>query len=251
MMDIFKYLLLVLAGTGSGFINVMAGGGSMLTIPVLIFMGLPSAVANGTNRLAVIVQCSYGSYGFYRKGLLDVKTGLILAIPALAGCITGSIIAVDLPDWLFNRALAIIMVIFLLLILFKPQNKIVVETEHMSLTRKIITAILFFFIGLYGGIIQVGVGLIIMVTLSYVTGMKLIKINGLKLFVIAIYTISAIVIFALDDKIEWGKGAVLAAGNAFGSWLGLKFSMKMGDGPVKVILTCVVIAMVVKLLFFT
>lgn len=251
MMEFLKYILLVLAGTGSGFINVMAGGGSMLTIPVLIFMGMPSSVANGTNRLAVIVQSGYGSWGFYRKGLLDIKSGLFLALPALAGCIAGSLIAVDLPDWLFNRALAIIMVIFLLIILFKPQNKIVVEAENMSLSRRIIAAILFFFVGLYGGIIQVGVGLIIMVTLSLVTGMKLLKINGLKLFIITIYTISAVVIFALNGKIMWLQGLILASGNAFGSWLGLKFSMKMGDGPVKIILTCVVIAMVVKLLFFT
>lgn len=250
-MDFLKYILLFSAGTGAGFINMMAGGGAMLTIPVLIFMGLPSSVANGTNRLAAFIQCSYGSYSFYRKGLLDLKSGLILALPALAGCIIGSLIAVDLPDRLFNRALAIMMIIFLLIILFKPQNKIAAEGENMTLPRKIVTVILFFFIGLYGGIMQAGVGIIILATLSLVTGMKLVKINGLKLLVVAVYTISALLIFALNGKIMWFQGMVLACGNAFGSWLGIKFSLKMGEGPIKVILSCVVITMVVRLLFFT
>lgn len=245
-----KLLLIFSAGICAGFINVFAGGGSLLTIPLLIFMGLPSAVANGTNRLAILAQCALGVERFRRKGIFDYKLGLLVAFPSVTGAVIGSLIAVDLPDRIFNRVLAVVMIFVLISILRKsPKNNISVKKEP-STRRKIILSAAFFFVGLYGGIIQAGVGIIIIAILSFLTDLSLVKINSLKLFIVAFYMIFSVAIFASSGKIEWAPGLVLAAGSAAGAWMGVNVTIKKGDRFIRAVLAVVIPAIAVKLLFF-
>jgi len=249
-MDAVKLLLIFFAGIGAGFINVFAGGGSFLTIPLLIFMGMPSAVANGTNRLAVLAQCALGVERFRRKGIFNYKLGLLVAFPSVTGAVIGSFIAVNLPDHIFNKVLAAVMIFVLISILRKsPENNVSVKKEPNT-RRKIILAAAFFFVGLYGGIIQAGVGIVIIAILSFMTDLSLVKINSLKLFIIAFYMIFSVAVFASGGKIEWAPGLVLAAGSVIGAWLGVNLAVKKGDRFIRAILAVVIPAIAVKLLFF-
>jgi len=249
-MTFLQLLLLFSASICAGFINVFAGGGSLLTIPLLIFMGMPASVANGTNRIAVLTQCALGVERFRRKGIFDYRLGLLAALPSVAGAVIGSFIAVDLPDRIFNRALAAVMIFVLIAILWKsPKNKAGVKKEFNS-RRKIMLAAAFFFVGLYGGIIQAGVGIVIIAVLSFMTDLSLVKINSLKLFIIAFYMLFSVAVFASSGKIQWAPGIVLAAGNASGAWLGVNVTVKKGDRFIKAVLALVIPAIAVKLFFF-
>ena len=77
-MELWQILILMIAGMLSGWLNVMAGGGSLLTVPIMLFMDMPAPVANGTNRIAILAQNITAVYTFFRKGLSDFKIGLIL-----------------------------------------------------------------------------------------------------------------------------------------------------------------------------
>ncbi len=247
-MTILKVILILLTGTAAGFLNTLAGGGSLITLPVLIFLGLPSAIANGTNRIALMVQNIVAVTNFKRKGYFNLNFGLMLAIPAMIGSIIGSKIAVELPDAIFNKILAIVMVIVLTLILWNPKKKFEANIEKMTLKSRISAMVAFLFVGIYGGFIQAGVGFIVIVTLSLITGLSLVKINSLKVFVVAFYMISSLTVFIINGKVNWILGLTLAIGNGFGAWLGSNFAVSKGDKWIRVILVIAVLAMSAKLL---
>ncbi len=247
-MSFQNILLILLSGVASGFMNTVAGGGSLISMPVLIFLGLPSAVANGTNRVALMVQNVVAVANFKRKGFFDFKLGIMLAIPAVIGAIIGANFAVNLPDRIFNNILAVIMIIVLGLILWQPQKKVFAQQEDLTAKRKIIAVIAFFFVGMYGGFIQAGVGFIIIASLTLITGMSLVKINSLKVFIIMLYMSSSLLVFILNGKVNWLLGFVLAAGNALGAWLGSTFAVAKGDKWIKGVLTIGILLMAAKLL---
>jgi len=248
-MNLLHIIIILLVGICAGFLNTLAGGGSLLTMPALIFMGLPSAVANGTNRVALLFQNATATANFKRKGYFDWRLVLMLALPAVFGAALGSSIAVEIPDHIFNRLLAGVMIMVLMLILFKPKAKQKELTSPMTFKQKLAATAAFFFVGLYGGIVQAGVGFIIIASLTWITGYDLVRINSIKVFIVAIYTFFALVVFATNGKVDLILGLTLAVGNSAGAWIGSNFAVKKGDRWIKIILTFAVVAMAIKLVF--
>ena len=248
-MEIWHIPVVFIVGIIAGFINTLAGGGSLLTLPILIFLGLPTAVANGTNRLAIIAQCLFAVAGFKRKGVSNFRLSLLLSAPALLGAIIGAQLAVDISDILFKRILAVILLLVLALILWNPRQNSVCNLISQGRNHLIITMIIFFFIGFYGGFIQIGVGFIIIAALTAITGLNLVETNSHKVFIVGIYTIFALIVFAFNGKICWAMGLCLAAGMGLGGWIGSHWAVARGERWIRMVFTMCVIAMVVKLLF--
>nr|WP_028306439.1 sulfite exporter TauE/SafE family protein [Desulfitibacter alkalitolerans] len=240
--------LIIATGIAAGFLNTVGGGGSLITMPMLIFFGMPSAMANGTNRVALVVQNVVAVAGFRHKGFFDLRFGLILGIPAMVGSIVGAGFAINLSDEIFNRILAVVMLLVLYVILFEPHKKYIKYEEEMSREKKWAAGIVFFFIGIYGGFIQAGVGFIIIAALSILTGLSLVKINSLKVFVVGLYIVTSLIVFVLSGNVDWLIGILLAAGNAVGAWAGSIFAVKGGDKWIRWVLAASVIAMALKLL---
>ena len=250
-MEIWHIPVVFFAGILAGFINTLAGGGSLLTLPILIFLGLPTAVANGTNRIAIIAQCAFATAGFKRKGVSNFKLSILFAIPGILGAVIGAYIAVDISDLLFKRVLAGIMLLVLGLILWNPAKKLhVAECDPAGLGRGRLTAtmIAFFFIGIYGGFLQVGVGFIIIAALTSIAGFNLVVTNSHKVFVAGIYTIFALIVFAFNGKVSWGIGLCLAAGMGLGGWIGSHWAVAKGERWIRIVLTICVVGMVIKLI---
>ena len=245
-----KLLLILVVGVVTGFINTNAGGGSLLTLPMLIFLGLPSAVANGTNRLAILFGAISATTNFKKKGMFDWKFGMELAIPALIGAVIGSSIVISLPDRMFKLILSFAMMVVLAIIIINPRSKIEKTFKNIGLKKRILAMIVFFFIGIYGGFVQAGVGFIIIAALSLMTGLSLVRINALKVFVVLIYMIFSLTIFIVNGKINLPMGLALAAGNAIGAYLGSNFAVAKGDKWIRAILIVAIIAMAIKLAFF-
>lgn len=249
-MDLLEVLLILGVGLAAGFINTIAGGGSLLSLPILIFLGLPPAVANATNRVAIFSQNIFAVAGFKSKGIAEFKYSFLLGFSALVGAVIGAKIAVDIKGEVFNKILAVIMifVVFLTISGKAKSNKEKKETTKMS--SQIIGAITFFFIGIYGGFIQAGVGFLIIGTLTAIHGFSLVKTNSIKVFVVLIYTIAALAVFIYEGKVNWLYGAVLAVGNSTGAWFASRWSVDKGDKVVKIILATTVVALAIKLWLF-
>lgn len=250
MEEWYHYLLLVGVGFVVGFINTIAGGASLISLPVLIFLGLPPSVANGTNRVAIVIQTAIGVAGFRSKGVSTFPYNLYLGISALAGAIIGAYIAVDIRGETFNRILAIIMIAVVLLIVFKPKVSLAELEERITGKYLWIGVLAFFFFGIYGGFINAGIGFIILLFLNQVNRMTLVRANATKVAVVFIYTLSALAVFIYNDKVLWEVGLVLAIGNGAGAWLSSRISVAKGDSFIKTFLVVMVILMAIKLWFF-
>jgi uncharacterized membrane protein YfcA len=238
-----------LLGVGfvSGFLNILAGGGSLLTLPLLIFLGLPAAVANGTNRVGILCQNLFAVNSFRRQGVFPIGLALFCALPALVGSYLGAVWAVNLDEQLFRRLLAVIMLGMLPLTFFDPLRRYRTEALHVTPARAAALLLSFFCIGIYGGFVQAGVGFLIILALL-VHGLDLVRTNAVKIIVILLFTLPALAVFMAHDQVDWPLGLTLAAGNASGGWVASRLAVKKGHDWIKKVVSLTVLAFALKLL---
>jgi uncharacterized membrane protein YfcA len=242
-------LLLFLVGLVAGTLNVIAGGGSLLTLPVMIFLGLPPTVANGTNRVAILIQNIGASWSFHSRGLIS-KEWLIVAVPpSVLGGILGTFAAVHVGDLAFQRILAVVLVAVAVWTIWRPIGSL---PEHGSPppptgARRWGFVAAFFLIGVYGGFIQAGIGFLLLAATS-AAGLNLIRGNALKVTVVLGFTSVALVMFAWNGKIDWAMGLALAAGNFVGGLAGVRLQILKGHKWVRNVITVTIIIFAVRLL---
>ena len=246
-LELWELALLTAVGVVGGFLNVMAGGGSLLTVPVMIFMGLPGPVANGTNRIAILAQNVTAIVTFFRRGFAEFRLSLSLAACALPGAVAGALVGVRLEGPWFNRALAIIMVGVMLVMHFDKGSKQRPENYQPSRAQLLRGHLLMVAAGFWGGFIQLGVGFILMPILNRAMGLDLVRTNVHKVFIIATYTVVALMIFASQVELLWVAG--LALGNSLGGYLGARFTISHGEKLIRVVLNLVLVLFIIKLLF--
>ena len=251
MNESLYYLILFSVGFVASIVNTLAGGGSLLTLPVLIFLGLPSNVANGTNRILILINSIVGTAGYKSEGVSTYPFNVYLGISALFGALIGAKIAIDIKAEIFNRILSIVMIIFGLIILLSRNYEIEKITERITGRYFWISVVAFFFIGIYGGFINAGIGMVIVIFLNSINRMTLIRANATKVALISIYTLGALILFAINEKVDWVAGLWMAAGSLFGAWWSSRWSVKKGDNVIKIAMLIMVIVMSVKLWFFT
>ena len=233
-------------GFAAGFVNTLAGSGSLITLPVLVLLGLPANVANGTNRVGILVQNVVAVATFRRRRALDASGSSKLAIPTIAGAVAGAVLAVDLDEALLNRTIAVLLLVMLGIMLLKPRRWLQAH-ERAAAASYLVQAPIFFMIGVYGGFIQAGVGIFLLAGLVLAGGYDLVGANAVKNLIVLAFTIAALAVFVVNDQVRWGLGAVLAAGNAAGAWIAAHMAVERGAPFVRwaliVILLCASVAL--------
>ncbi|MDA1330086.1 MAG: sulfite exporter TauE/SafE family protein [Chloroflexi bacterium] len=239
-MELTRYGLVVVAGFFAGIINTLAGSGSLITLPVLIFLGLPATVANGTNRIGVVLQNVVAGLSFRRQGVLDGRGALILSTTAILGSLLGAQIAVNLDEALMQRTIGVVMVLMLFVIVLRPQRWLqgkLLRLEGWATWRQHAAM---FVIGMYGGFIQAGVGIFMLAALVLVIGYDLVRANAVKIVVILIFTVFALGVFVRNGQVDWGMGLLLAIGNMLGAWTAARVAVERGAAWVRKVLIVVV-----------
>ncbi len=244
-MNPWEYVLLAVIGLVVGVVSIMAGGGSLVTMPVMIFMGLPPATANGTNRVALLVQSVAATTSFKKRGFSNFKLSMSLALCTIPGVLIGSVVAVRIDPLWFKRCLAGVMVAALLIIFRGKPGKKEGKGKRAHPVSAHLTMVA---VGFYGGFIQAGVGFILVAILQGMLGLDLIRVNMHKVFIVGLYMIPSLLIFALSGNVDWLAGAVLAVGTGAGGWLGARLAVKGGERLIRIVLSVAVLAMAVKLL---
>lgn len=239
-------LLLIGVGMVAGLVNAMAGGGSFLTLPLLIFLGLPATVANGTNRVAVIVQSAGALWGFHRWASIDWRFAVTAAGPATIGAVLGVWAALAIDDRFFMKTLSVLMIAVSLGMLWSPslydhRSPPISTRRHGGLVQ-----VLFFLIGLYGGFVQAGVGFLILALTSFV-GLDLLQGNAIKVFIVSIFTLVSLALFAWNGAVDWSLACLLAIGTAMGGILGARLSIRLGTQWLAWIVTAAVCVSAVAL----
>jgi beta-aspartyl-peptidase (threonine type) len=236
-----EIIALIIAGLMVGFINTLAGGGSIISLSVLMVLGLPANIANGTNRIAIAVQTLTASSSFRQQKVLDTKKGVILGIPALLGSILGALIAVDINEEIFEKAIGIIMLVMLIFILYNPKKWLSGQDELLKRKTSFVQILIFFLIGVYGGFIHMGVGYFLLIALVGGIGYDLVKANAVKVFIVLIYTPVALFIFLLYGQVNWEYGLTLTIGNVFGALIASRLAVKKGVNFVRWVIVVVIL----------
>jgi len=247
--DLSWYKILAVIGVGliAGFINTLAGSGSLLTLPLLMFLGLPPNVANGTNRIAILLQNVVGVSSFKNQKVLDLGEGIKIGIPAVIGSLIGARIAVNLNDAFMEKVIGGLLIGMFFLIILKPNRWLKGREEQVPL-KMFWQAVIFFFIGIYGGFIQAGVGFFLLAGLVLGAGFELVRANALKVFIVFLYTPFALAVFILNGDVNYVFGFILAIGNMLGAFFGARVAVKWGAPAVRVFLLVALFFASLKLL---
>ncbi|MCK5170154.1 MAG: sulfite exporter TauE/SafE family protein [Bacteroidales bacterium] len=224
-----------------GVINTIAGSGTVITYSLFMMLGLPVNLANGTIRLGVIMQTLASTLNFKRHNALDWKKGFKLALPVVVGSIVGAQIAVEINEAVFEKILAGILLVMLFFIFYKPERWLKNQVQKIHSKPTIIQLILFFFIGLYGGFIHIGVGIFMLSVLVLNAGYDLVKANAIKVMTIFLYSPFALAVFIMNDQVHYGMGLIAAIGNIFGGIVGSKMAISWGNSFVRWVLMIVII----------
>lgn len=256
MHELVGYALLALAGLAGGWVNSFAGAGSLLTLPALVFTGLDASAANATNRIAVLVQSAAAVVAYERSGVRATRAAVTLALPAMVTAALGAWLATLLSADAIRLCIAAAMLVMLPLSFVRPRRRAAVaEAEAGPAPRSPVTVtapmlVAFAAVGLYGGFLQAGVGIVILLALSLGWGVDLITANGVKVLVVLALTVVALTTFALSRAtIDLGRGAILAVATAIGGYVGARTAARRGERLVRWGVVVAVVASVVKLVW--
>uniref|UniRef100_A0A832IES9 Probable membrane transporter protein n=2 Tax=Pseudothermotoga TaxID=1643951 RepID=A0A832IES9_9THEM len=233
------YFLVFLSGIASGFLNVVGGGGSLITLPLLTLLGMDLSIANGTNRIAILMQNITAVRSFYKDKVLPVKLSLLCAIPATIGSIAGTYVVVNIPQTLLKKIVGVLLLVMAFFIIAKPSMWSGQKKERLNVALIVLA---FFGIGFYGGFIQAGVGFFFVFFTAVLLGLDLVRNNALKVFIVLLYTPFSLLIFLLNGKVQPLAGVILGAGSMIGAQLGAKFAVKKGVNWLRYILLATVVA---------
>jgi uncharacterized membrane protein YfcA len=239
--------LAALFGVGfvAAVINVMAAGGSFLTLPLLLFLGLPATVANATNRVGVLSQNVSAVAGFYHHQILPLRWALGVSVPAVLGAAIGVWGALTIPDLAFRRVLSVVMLVMTLGTLVHKSVRGTPRAEpqrpwHWTMV------IGFFFMGVYGGFLQAGVGFIAL-ALTTIAGLDLVRGNAVKVFTVMLLTTLSLAVFASAGVVNWPAGLALGLGNILGGIVGVRVAVLKGHKWLEHVVTVTIVIFAIVL----
>lgn len=236
-----EVIILIVSGLLVGFINTLAGGGSIISLSILMFLGLPANVANGTNRVAIFIQNIAAVGSFKQQKVLDHKKGFWLAIPATIGSVIGAWIAVDMNEAIIEKAIGVVMLIMMFVILYKPQRWLKGKEELQQKKVSIGQMILFFFIGIYGGFLHMGVGYALLAGIVLGAGYDLVKANAIKVLIIFIWSPLILIVFLINGQVNLYYGLILSIGNVVGALIASRMAVKKGAEFVRWVIIVIIL----------
>ncbi len=240
-----EWLLFAVAGVVTGTINTLAGSGSLITLPIFIFIGnLSAPVANGTNRIGALLQSFVGINAFRRRGQMPGIVVAWLVVPAILGGAVGAWLASGLDKSQMNNTIAGLMIFMLLVLLINPKRWIRETEPDPQKIKHPLTLAAFFLIGIYGGFIQAGVGIFLLAGLVLVAGFELKKANAIKLLIVFFFNIPALIIFFVNHQVSLGMGLAMAIFQSIGTLIGVWFASKVPKANVYIHRLLVIIVII-------
>lgn len=241
-MEWWEALLLVVGGVAAGLINAVAGGGSSLTVPLLVLAGVPGNDANGSNRVGVLTSNAAAATAFRRLGVRGLSDSTPVLLPIIVGSLVGVYGITRLTDDAFERVFGILMLPIIFMSIRKPKPKLDGEPWSIGLTIGV-----FFAVGVYGGAVQAGVGLVMLAALTR-AGYDLVTANNVKVVANLTLTAVALPIFILRGNVVWIPALVLAVGFTAGGWLGAHAAVKGGERFIRAVMVVAALLLAANLL---
>jgi len=245
-MSITEIIIIIVAGILVGFINTLSGGGSVISLSLLLILGLPANIANGTNRISIFFQTLSSVTSFTRQKMFDSLRPFWLAIPATIGSVLGAWTAVDVNERVIEIAMAVAMVIMVFFLFYKPDKWLKENPVMLAGPIRWWQLVIFFAVGFYGGFIQVGVGYFLLMSLVLGVGYDLVKANAVKNLIVFLYAIFALLVFVIDGQVHYLYGLILSAGSVVGALIASYLAVKKGAGFIRAVIVASVILTILQ-----
>ena len=251
-MDLSWYLypLFFFAGLLAGFINTLAGNGSVFTLSLLLFSGMPAGHANGTNRVGALVQCIVSIATFRNSSQFKplLKNSAVLMVPAFIGAVIGANSAINIPDDTLTKVIGYLMIFMLGIVLLKPKRWLI-ETVSRENNKSVLNYLIFFAIGWYAGFIQMGMGVLFLAALVLVSKYRLIHANMIKIMISFAILFPALLIYIYNNQVDWEPAIAFASGQGLGAWVATKFALENKNASIWVrrILIVMILLAIIKL----
>ena len=244
-MDFWIYPALIVGGILCGIINALAGGGSFVTLPLLLLFGLPPQVANATNRVAIVLQCASGTATYHRHKVLPWTHVPGLGAAMVLGAIPGALLASYADESLFSKVAAALFAVMIVTVFVDPKRW--ARQKPVARIRLRLYPV-FFILGVYGGFLQAGIGTLLIGMFVLVGGYDVVRGNALKFALALIFSIAALLTFAGTGQVEWIPGLILAVGSVTGGFLGARLVIAKGAGWIRYIVVLSAAGAILKLL---
>jgi uncharacterized membrane protein YfcA len=240
-------IILICSGIVVGFINTLAGGGTVISLSVFMIFGLPPLVANGTNRVAIILQNATAVSYFHKNRLIHWRKIIHFAIPVIVGSITGAAIAGTISNQMFLHIFAGVVILFGISMIFNPDYYLNERTHLVNRKVSVWQYGLYFLLGIYGGFVHVGIGYLFLAALVLGSGYDLMKANVIKCVLILFYIPFSLMIYALQDNVCWSLGLIHGIGNIIGAWIAARLAIKKGASFIRYILLALIVIVVLQM----
>lgn len=235
-------LIIAAVGLASGVVNTLAGAGTLVTLPALMFLGLPAPMANATGRVGVVLQSAAATAAYHKNERLDLPVALKSLGPACLGALAGAQVSAVLDPRLFERIVAVAMLLVLAALLVPWPARL------RPTPRPALRVPLFLVLGFYGGFLQAGVGLFLLAALRLTDGLDLVSGNAVKALLVLGFTVVALTVFGLHGLVDLPVALALTGGSALGGWIGGHLALRGGTRLIKAALTLTVLASSTRLL---
>jgi uncharacterized protein len=242
MHDAVPWVTLVVAGLVAGWVNTLAGAGGVVALPALMLWGLPADLANATYRVTVVAQCAMGVHGFQRASAMS-PAALVRIVPAtLVGALGGAYVATLVPNRVFEPLLLGTLVLMAAALFWKP-DALAPAPGEAPRTPGLVGTVALAGAGFYGGLLQAGVGLVLLAVLSGLLRYDLVRSNALKIFITLAFNAVVLIVFVVAGKVVWLPALIMSIGTIAGAWFGVRYAVRGGQEAVKrVVLIAVVLA---------
>lgn len=233
-MEPSTFLIICLVGLFAGFINVIVGSGSSVTVPFLVFLGIPPHVAVGTNRFAMLFNNFTGAVEYHRKKYLHVNFAIIMGVCAMAGAVLGAWLVLKTTPAVLKQVIGAVLIFEIIVLLFNNKKMgLVRRAEEWSKNNYIGAGIFGFVAGIYGGFLGMAITSILMFFLvllfrcSFLESASIAKVGAFCI------SLAASVVFILSGNVAYPVALTLIASYVIGAYVGVNSAIKLGDARVR------------------
>ncbi|MEI7490658.1 MAG: sulfite exporter TauE/SafE family protein [Bacteroidota bacterium] len=246
-MSFTEIIVIIVAGIFVGFINTLSGGGSVISLSLLVILGLPAGIANGTNRISIFFQTLSSVGSFTKQKMFTDLRPVWLGIPATIGSVFGAYLAIDVNGKVIEIAMILAMILMAFFLFYKPDRWLKENPALLQRKLRWWQFAIFFCVGFYGGFIQVGVGYFLLMALVLGTGYDLVKANAVKNLIVFFYAIFALAVFVINGQVHYMYGLLLSAGSIVGALIASYFAVKKGAGFIRAVIILSIILTVLQI----
>jgi uncharacterized membrane protein YfcA len=236
--------ILIAGGIAAGVVNTMAGGGSLISVPLLVLLGLPGTVANGTNRVGILLQNVMAAWQFRKQGVSGLEGAAKIVVPVGIGALLGALTIAQVDDAAFERLFGIGLLLSVVPILRSRRAE---PPDPATPWPRWLRFAVLLAIGFYGGAIQAGVGLLLVAALSH-AGEDLVRANSIKVAINVVLTAIALPVFLLAGQVVWPPALVLASGFVAGGWLGARLAVAGGERVLRPVMIAAIVLLAGRIL---